>query len=161
MTEAGNLQVTRGDSTVSGYRNSSATKTYWVRIIYVCTYLDLHSNLCRYLRPIHTYTQLATRSTEHAARSTDHFNSYFHGRMNTDHACAWSNILFSMESWNLLNSRFSSMLHPACCAACCAACSVQHAACCVLRVSTNRTMGIHSFNFSSVLPAACKYESGP
>ena len=30
--------------------------------------------------------------------------------------------------------------------------------CCVLRASVNQTMGIHSFYFSSVLRAACKYE---
>ena len=37
-------------------------------------------------------------------------------------------------------------------------CSMLHAPCSVLRASMNRTMGIHSFNFSSVLRAACKYE---
>ena len=56
------------------------------------------------------------------------------------------------------------VLRAACCvlrAACCvlrAACCVLRAACCVPRASMNQTMGIHSFNFSTVLRAACKYE---
>ena len=88
----------------------------------------------------------AARGTRHAARSTDHFNSYFHAEIMQSHDQIYC---LQWKSWNFPNYRFSSVLR--------AACRFVRAACSVLR-ACNGTMGIHSFNFSSVLRAAWKYE---
>ena len=92
-------------------------------------------------------TQSAARSPQHASRSTQHgyFNSYFRGSMNTTMRIA-SYLLYCLQcesTWKLEKFQLSCGLR---------------AADCGLRACMNRTMGIHSVNFSCVLRTACCVE---
>ena len=123
-------------------------------------------------------THSAARSTHSASRSTQHgyFNSYFHGSMNTTmrRLRIASYLIYCLQcesAWKLEKFQLSCglraadcVLRTACCGLRAADCGLRSAECglrsadCGLRACMNRTMGIHSVNFSCVLRTACCVE---
>ena len=90
------------------------------------------------LRPIHIYTQHSASGTQHGSFQFIIPWKYEYRSMKS----CLRMINYIVQNKNLKFVQLSIFIR---------------ASCCVLRLSMNRTMGIHSFNFSFVLRAACKY----